>query len=132
MTTIPNDVRFSDDHEWIRKKESSVGVIGISDYAQHSLGDIVFVELPEIGRVLTKGETFGVIESVKAASDLYAPVSGEVVAIHSEINSNPESVNKDPYGEGWMIEIRMSSAQEFDQLMDAKAYDEHLKKLEQE
>jgi len=116
----PADYRYTKDHEWV-KAEGGQATIGITDYAQAQLGDVVFVELPAIGRTITQGEVFGTIESVKAVSELYAPVSGEVVAVNDALSTAPESVNKDPHG-AWIIKVKPSKAGEVDSLLDATAY----------
>ncbi len=125
----PADLRYTKEHEWI-KVEGAAGRIGITDHAQKALGDIVFVELPKPGRRLQvtdgKMETFGVVESVKAVSDLFCPVSGEVVEVNSVLESKPELVNKDCYGAGWIIVVKMTNPKELDGLMDAKAYEAFL------
>jgi len=118
---FPDDVRYDESHEWIRSEGDKVK-IGITDYAQDQLGDIVFVELPEIGDTFDKGEEFGTVESVKAVSELYLPVAGEVVAINSSLEESPEKVNNAPYGDGWMIEIKAENPPELDDLMDNDAY----------
>lgn len=118
---FPEDVRYSADHEWAIG-EGDLYIIGISDFAQDQLGDIVYVELPEVGAVLEKGDEFGTVESVKAVSELYMPLSGEVTEINAELEDNPEQVNDDPYDGGWMIKIRPSDAGQIDQLMDRQAY----------
>jgi glycine cleavage system H protein len=122
----PQDCLYNKSHEWVRVDGDQV-IIGISDYAQHALGDVVFAELPDLGRTLSKGESFGVVESVKAASDVYAPVSGEVIEINESLLDTPETLNSDPYGEGWMIKLRASNL-EADQsdLLDAAAYEQHV------
>jgi glycine cleavage system H protein len=119
--SIPADTKLTETHEFIRADEDRAR-IGISHYAAEQLGDVVYVELPEIGQVIEKGETFGSIESVKAASDLYIPVTGEVVAVNTQLNSEPELINDDCYGDGWMIEITVSNPTEVESLMDAKQY----------
>ena len=119
---VPADLRYTNDHEWIRV-DAGEAVVGITAYATEQLGDIVFVELPVVGRSVAQAKAFGVVESVKAVSDLFAPVSGEVVAINEELAARPELVNEDPYGEGWMIRLRVSEAAEVDALLDASAYD---------
>ena len=116
------DTRFTKDHEWIRL-EGDIAVIGITDYAQEQLGDVVYVELPEIGRNVEQGKEAAVVESAKAASEVYAPVSGEVVAVNDAIVGDPAQVNADAMGEGWFIKIRLSDPQELDSLMDQAAYD---------
>jgi len=118
---IRSDLRYTKEHEWAQNKGGIV-TIGITDYAQSELGDIVFVELPEAGETCTVGGTFGVIEAVKTVADLYAPVGGEVSEVNTELNDHPELVNKDPYGKGWMIKIKASNLKELDALMDADAY----------
>ena len=124
MTTEVRDcLRYTRDHEWLRA-ESDEGVIGITAFAADELGDIVFVELPAVGRKLEKAGSFGVIESVKTASDLYAPVAGEVIAINEALNGAPELVNSDPYGDGWMIRVRIDDPASADSLLDADAYRE--------
>jgi glycine cleavage system H protein len=114
-------VRYDESHEWVRSEGDKVK-IGITDYAQDQLGDIVFVELPEVGDTFDKGEEFGTVESVKAVSELYLPVAGEVVAINSSLEESPEKVNNAPYGDGWMIEIKAENPPELDDLMDNAAY----------
>jgi glycine cleavage system H protein len=121
-----DDVRYSKDHEWARK-DQEVFTIGISDYAQDQLGDIVFVELPEAGANFEQGEVFGTVESVKAVSELFMPVAGEVVQVNAQLEESPESVNRDPYAEGWMIKVKASDPGDYDQLMDRQAYLAHLK-----
>ena len=120
---VPDSLRYTDDHEWIRV-EGAEGVIGITAYAAGELGDIVFVELPSAGRALRAREPFGAIESVKTASDLYAPVGGEVVAVNEQLAGAPELVNSDPYGEGWMIRVRLEDPAQVESLHDAAAYRE--------
>ncbi len=118
-TNIPADLRYSKSDEWVRSEGDEL-VIGISDYAQDALGDIVYLELPEVGATLNPGDSFGAIESVKASSDLYAPVGGEVVAVNSALEGDQEPINKDPYGAGWLIRLRPSGDTE--ELLDAAAY----------
>jgi glycine cleavage system H protein len=118
---FPDDVRYDESHEWVRSEGDKVK-IGITDYAQDQLGDIVFVELPEVGDTFDKGEEFGTVESVKAVSELYLPVAGQVVAINSSLEESPEKVNNAPYGDGWMIEIKAENPPELDDLMDNAAY----------
>ena len=117
----PETLRYSKDHEWLRTEDGE-GVVGITAYAAEELGDVVFVELPDIGRVLTKDETFGVIESVKTASDLFAPVAGEVIAINDALGDAPELVNSEPYEGGWMVRLRLEDPAAGEALMDAVAY----------
>jgi glycine cleavage system H protein len=123
---FPEDVRYTKDHEWLRK-DGDVAVAGISDFAQDRLGDVVFVELPKAGDSFDKGEAFGSIESVKAVSELYMPVGGEIIEVNPLLEDSPELVNRDPYGEGWMIRIRPSDPGQTEGLMDRKAYLETLK-----
>lgn len=126
MANTPQDLLYNTSHEWIRIDGDQV-IIGISDYAQISLGDVVFIELPDVGRTLSKGEPFGVVESVKAASDVYAPIGGEVIEINEALLDTPETVNEDPYGEGWMIKLRASDLEaERGGLLDAAAYEAHV------
>ncbi len=119
---VPNDLRYTKDHEWVRV-DGDEATVGITAYAADSLGDIVFVELPDAGRQLEQAASFGVVESVKAVSDLYAPVSGEVTALNDELGSQPEIVNSDPYGEGWMLRMRIADPAQLDDLLDAAAYE---------
>jgi len=118
---FPEDIRYSDDHEWVRIKDHTA-VIGISDYAQDQLGDIVYVELPAPGKALTKGAEFGVVESVKAVSELYMPIGGEILAVNKLLEDAPERVNAAPYDDGWMIEIKIENPSEFDSLLTKAAY----------
>jgi len=119
---VPADLRYTNDHEWVRL-EGDDAVVGITAYAAEQLGDIVFVELPAVGRSVEQAKAFGVVESVKAVSDLYAPVSGEVMAVNEELTSRPELVNGDPFGDGWMVRLRIADVAEVDGLLDAAAYD---------
>ena len=119
---VPADLHYTKDHEWVRV-DGDEATVGITAYAADQLGDIVFVELPETGRNVTQFAAFGVVESVKAVSDLFAPVSGEVAASNAALASSPELVNSDPYGDGWMVRIRLSEQGELDELLDATAYD---------
>ncbi|MEO0796612.1 MAG: glycine cleavage system protein GcvH [Verrucomicrobiota bacterium] len=121
MSNVPADLKYTEEHEWLRSEADGGAIIGITDHAQTSLGDITFVELPSVGDQVAKGDTFGTVESVKAASDLYAPISGEVVAVNDGLEDSPEIVNNDPYGEGWMIKIKPEG--EIDGLLDAAAYE---------
>ncbi|MGD9055349.1 MAG: glycine cleavage system protein GcvH [Desulfobacterales bacterium] len=123
---FPDDVRYAKSHEWARTDGDRIK-IGISDYAQDQLGDIVFVELPEVGDSFGQGEEFGTVESVKAVSELYMPVAGEVVAINDGLEDAPEKVNNTPYGDGWMLEVKADNPAEMDDLMDNNAYVETLK-----
>jgi len=118
---FPENLKYTKDHEWIRV-EGDTGTVGISDHAQGELGDVVFVELPAVGKVVKAHETFGTIEAVKAVSDLYAPVSGTVTEVNKDLGSTPEIVNKDPYGKGWMVKVKLSNPAELSELLDAAAY----------
>ena len=120
--TVPADLRYTKDHEWVRV-DGDEATVGITEYAASQLGDIVFVELPEVGRDLTQFAAFGVVESVKAVSDLFAPLTGSVTATNDALAGSPEQVNGDPYGEGWMVRIKLADAGEVDGLLDADAYD---------
>ena len=120
--TYPTELKYTKDHEWLRLSEGT-GQVGITDYAQEQLGDVVYVELPEVGRVLTQGDQFGSVESVKAVSDLYCPVSGEVVEVNTALETQPELVNKDPHG-NWMIVVKLTSPDQLESLIDADAYGE--------
>jgi len=119
---VPTDLHYTNDHEWVRL-EGDVATMGVTAYAADQLGDIVFVDLPEPGRALAQFAAFGVVESVKAVSDLLAPVSGEVTESNADLGGSPELVNSDPYGAGWMVRIRVSDVAELDGLLDADAYD---------
>ena len=121
MNKVEQGLKYTENDEWIRV-EGSVGVIGLTDYAQSALNDIVYVELPDVGATFAKGESFGSVESVKAASDMHVPVGGKVTAINEALQDAPETVNSDPYGAGWFIKIAISDASELDDLMDADAY----------
>ncbi len=119
---VPTDLRYTKDHEWVRV-DGDEATVGITEYAAGQLGDIVFVELPDAGRTLEQFATFGVVESVKAVSDLFAPVSGDVLATNEALAGSPELVNADPHGGGWMIRIKLAKPEEVDELLDAEAYD---------
>jgi glycine cleavage system H protein len=122
MSTIPAGLRYAKSHEWLKPESDGTVLIGITDYAQNSLGDITYVQLPKVGAVLKAGETFGVVESVKAASDLYSPVSGTVVAVNSALDSAPETVNQSPYEKGWMLKLKPADATAINALLDGDAY----------
>ena len=126
----PDDLLFTKEHEWLRVS-GDTATIGISAHAQKELGDIVYVELPKPGMKFNPGESFGNIESVKAVSELFMPVSGEVIGINEELGASPEKINEDPYGAGWMIEIRLLNQDETSDLMSAEEYDEHTKEEEE-
>lgn len=125
MTKVLDDLLYSEDDEWLRV-DGDEGTIGITDYAQDSLSDIVYLELPAEGEKLERGEAFGVVESVKAAADLYMPLAGEIIAVNEELMDQPELVNEDPYGGAWMVKIKIANAEELDDLMDADAYRSYL------
>lgn len=120
---IPDNLKFTKDHEWI-KVTGNEATIGITDFAQNELGDIVFIEVETVGETLEKEETFGTIEAVKTVSDMFMPVAGEVIEFNAALETNPEKVNKDPYGEGWVIRIKMTDPAEVDELLDASQYKE--------
>ena len=126
MANVPEDLHYSKDHEWVRV-EGDVGVIGITDHAQNSLGDVVYVELPKAGDSFSAHEPFGSVESVKAVSEIFSPVGGEVVSVNEALQDEPERVNTDPYGEGWMIRVRMSNPGEVDSLLSAAEYEDFTK-----
>ena len=119
---VPSDLRYTKDHEWVRV-EGDTATIGVTDYAANQLGDVVFVDLPTAGKAVEQFGTFGVVESVKAVSDLYAPVSGEVIEVNGELGSNPELVNSDPFCAGWMIKVRLGDAAQVGELLDAAGYE---------
>jgi glycine cleavage system H protein len=119
---VPADLRYTKDHEWVRV-EGDQATIGITQFAAEQLGDIVFVELPDVGRGLAQFATFGVVESVKAVSDLFAPLGGEVTEANGELSSQPELVNSDPYGSGWMLRLRIGDPEQLNELLDAEAYE---------
>lgn len=123
MSNIPAELRYTKTHEWVQLNDDGSATIGISDHAQGLLGDLVYVELPEIGAEAKPGVEIGVVESVKAASDVYSPVSGEVVEINEELSANPELVNQDPYGAGWLFRVMLDDEDEVRDLLDADAYD---------
>jgi glycine cleavage system H protein len=127
MSNVPAELKYAKSHEWVRTEDDGTVTVGISDHAQEALGDLVFVEVPEAGRAIKAGEAIAVVESVKAASDVYAPVSGEVIAGNEALASTPEVVNQDPFGAGWIARIRLSAAGELDTLLTAAQYEEVLK-----
>lgn len=124
MSEIPGDLKFLRTHEWARIEDNGTVTVGISDHAQSQLGDLVYVELPEVGDSVEPGASCAVVESVKAASDIYSPVSGEVVAINEALNDSPEAINEDAYGEGWLFVVKPSDTSELDELLDPAAYGE--------
>ncbi|HEY7776780.1 MAG TPA: glycine cleavage system protein GcvH [Kineobactrum sp.] len=125
MSQTPSELKYASSHEWARLEEDGTITIGISDHAQEALGDVVFVELPELGDRLAAGDEAGVVESVKAASDIYAPVSGEVIAINEALEDEPETVNSDPYNDGWFFRLRPDDTSELENLLGAEDYAEH-------
>lgn len=122
MSNVPSDLRYAKSHEWLKLEADGAATIGITDYAQNSLGDITYVQLPKVGATLKAGETFGVVESVKAASDLYAPVSGTVTAVNPALENGPDAVNSSPYDSGWMLKLTLTNPAEATALLDAAAY----------
>lgn len=122
MSSVPEDLLYTKDHEWVRVHDDGSATVGITDYAQESLGDITFIEFPEEGASFQSGDTFGVVESVKAASDLYMPASGEVIAINTEADGAPDLLNSDPYETGWLLKIRLSNPSEIESLLKAGDY----------
>jgi glycine cleavage system H protein len=123
--SYPSDYRYTQEHEWVRL-EGNLATVGITDYAQHELGDVVYVDLPKVGAKLNAGESFGTVESVKAVSDIYAPVSGEVAEVNSGLSETPETINKDPHGKAWLIKLKLANSPEVSKLMDAAAYEAFL------
>jgi glycine cleavage system H protein len=119
---VPADLRYTKDHEWVRV-DGDTATIGVTDFAAHQLGDVVFVDLPAVGRAVEQFATFGVVESVKAVSDLYAPLSGAVTEVNGDLSGSPELVNSDPFGDGWMIRVKVADAGQVDGLLDAAAYE---------
>ena len=128
MSVVPENLKFTKDHEWLVDDGGNSFVIGITDHAQDSLGDVTFVELPEVGASFSRGEVFGVVESVKAASDLYMPVGGEILEINEELGDSPEKLNESPYGDGWIIKIKSNASEEMSSLLTADQYKEEIGK----
>ena len=126
MSDIPADLRYTAEHEWVRRSGDDTVRVGITDFAQSALGDVVFVQLPDVGSEVTAGESFGEVESTKSVSDLFAPVSGTVSAVNADLEGSPQLVNSDPYGDGWLLDVRVSDAAELESaisaLLDAEAY----------
>jgi len=120
---VPKDLRYTKDHEWV-KVDGDVATIGVTDYAANQLGDVVFVDLPAVGKTVDQFATFGVVESVKAVSDLYAPVAGEITEVNAELGGKPELVNSDPFGEGWMIRVKVADPDQLTGLLDAAGYEQ--------
>lgn len=123
MSNVPNELKYSKEHEWLRKEADGCWTVGITEHAQELLGDMVFVDLPEVGATVSAGDDCAVAESVKAASDIYAPVSGEIIAVNNELEGTPELVNSEPYTGGWIFKIKASDESELDALLDAAAYE---------
>ena len=126
MSQIPSELKYASSHEWVRLEEDGSVTVGITDHAQEALGDVVFVELPQEGDTLAAGDEAGVVESVKAASDIYAPVGGEVIAANSALEDEPETVNSDPYNDGWFYKLKPSDPAEIEKLLSASDYQQHL------
>ena len=126
MSHIPSELRYTSTHEWVRLEENNEAVVGITYHAQAMLGDMVFVELPELGSALLEGDDVAVAESVKAATDVYTPISGIVTGVNDELEASPEQINQDPYGAGWLFRVRLEEAEELDGLMDAESYQQML------
>jgi glycine cleavage system H protein len=122
MSNVPAELKYAESHEWISLDADGSVRIGISDHAQEALGDLVFVELPPVGDTINRGDSCAVVESVKAASDIYSPVTGEVIAINEDLEDDPAVINSDPYGDGWLFQVMLTDAEELDSLLDAKAY----------
>jgi glycine cleavage system H protein len=122
MSQVPSDLRYAKSHEWVKPGSDDTVMVGITDYAQTSLGDITYVQLPKQGSSVQAGQAFGVVESVKAASDLYSPVSGTVVEVNSALDSAPETINQSPYADGWLMKVKLSAPAEIERLLDAAAY----------
>ena len=122
MSNVPADLKYARSHEWVREQPDGLVEVGISDHAQHALGDLVFVEVPAVGRELQQGEAFAVVESVKAASDVYAPIAGTVVAVNDALAKTPELINQDPYGAGWIMRLRPAAARGSAELLNADTY----------
>ncbi|MGW4488901.1 glycine cleavage system protein GcvH [Amycolatopsis sp. NPDC004368] len=120
--TTPEELRYTEEHEWVATREGALVRVGITEYAQDQLGDVVFVDLPEVGKHVDAGDAFGEVESTKSVSELFAPVDGEIVAVNSAVADSPELINSDPYGEGWLVEIRLDDPAGLDALLEAEAY----------
>jgi len=122
MSNVPSNLRYTKDHEWVKVESDGTVTVGITDYAQAALGDVTFIDLPKVGKQLESADVFGTVESVKAASDLYSPVSGEVIAINSSLNDTPDLVNREPYEKAWMIKMKLKNTAELDKLLDSSSY----------
>ena len=126
MSNVPKELKYTESHEWIGREADDSVRIGISDHAQQALGDLVFVELPAVGDTVDQGESCAVVESVKAASDIYSPVTGEVIAVNEDLEDDPGSINSDPYGDGWLFQVKLTEPEEMDSLLDAEIYENSL------
>ena len=122
MSNVPSNLRYTKDHEWVKVEGDGTVTVGITDYAQAALGDVTFIDLPKVGKQLEANDVFGTVESVKAASDLYSPVGGEVIAVNSSLNDTPDLVNREPYEKAWMIKMKLKSLAELDKLLDSSSY----------
>lgn len=125
MSEIPADLKYIETHQWVRVSDDGTATVGITDFAQEQLGDVVYIGVPDVGATVNGGEEAGVAESVKSASDVFSPVSGEVIEVNESLEDEPEKVNEDPYGDGWLYKVRLEDAGELDGLMDSTAYAEH-------
>jgi len=123
MSNIPSELKYATSHEWVRNEGDGIVTVGITEHAQDLLGDMVFVELPEVGETVSAGDDVAVAESVKAASDIYAPVSGEIIEVNEELEDSPELVNSDPFGDGWLFKVKLEDVSELDSLLDAEGYE---------
>ncbi len=126
MSDIPSDLKYIETHQWVRVADDGTATVGITDFAQDQLGDVVYIGVPDLGATVNGGEEAGVAESVKSASDVFSPVTGEVVAVNEALEDEPEKVNEDPYGDGWLFKVKLADQGELDGLMDATAYAEHV------
>ncbi|GAA0850843.1 glycine cleavage system protein GcvH [Marinobacter szutsaonensis] len=126
MSDIPSDLKYIETHQWVRVADDGTATVGITDFAQEQLGDVVYIGVPDVGVTVNGGQEAGVAESVKSASDVFSPVTGEVIAVNENLEDEPELVNEDPYGDGWMFKVKLEDAGELDGLMDAAAYAEHV------
>ncbi len=126
MSDVPADLKYIETHQWVRVADDGIATVGITDFAQEQLGDVVFVGVPDVGTTVNGGEEAGVAESVKSASDVFSPVTGEVIEVNEALEDEPEKVNDDPYGDGWLFKVRLADKGELDGLMDPAAYDEHV------
>ena len=122
MSNVPTNLKYTSDHEWLNAEDKNCCIIGITDHAQDSLGDVTFVELPEVGKTFSKGDVFGVVESVKAASDLFMPVGGQIQEINENLSDSPENLNQNPYGDGWLVKVKPDSENDLDNLLSPEQY----------